>query len=39
MQVKFDTEIDYNHTYKFCMKYCLRVNNYKHGYDANLEVV
>jgi len=28
--MKFGIEIDYKHTHKFCMKYCLHVNNYKH---------
>jgi len=34
--VKFVTETGHNHTYKFCMKYCLQVNNYKYGDGANL---
>jgi len=28
--MKFHMETDHNHTYKFHMKYCLQVNNYKH---------
>jgi len=27
-------ETDHNHVCKFCMKYFLQVNSYKHGNDA-----
>jgi hypothetical protein len=37
--VKFCIEIYLKHTYKFCMKYCLEVRNYKHGDGANLLVM
>jgi len=29
--VKFGMETGHNHFNKCCMKYCLQVNNYKHG--------
>jgi hypothetical protein len=29
-------EIDHKHVYKFCVKYCLHVNNYKHDNSAKL---
>jgi hypothetical protein len=34
--VEFGVETDYNYVYKFYMKYCLQVNNYIHGDDAEL---
>jgi hypothetical protein len=34
--VKFSVQINHKHTYKLHMKYCFKVNNYKHGDSANL---
>jgi len=32
-----DLDLKYQkHTYKFCMKFCLRVDNYKRGDGTNL---
>jgi len=29
------TDIDNEHTYKFCTKYCLNINDHKHGVGEN----
>jgi len=34
--MKFDMQIDYKRTYRRCMKYCLHVDNYKHGNGAKI---
>jgi hypothetical protein len=31
--------VDEKHFYKFCIKFCLHINNYKHGDGAKLEVI
>jgi hypothetical protein len=35
--VRCVTGINHTNVYKFYMKYCLYVNNYKHGDDADLQ--
>jgi len=34
-----DMESDHNHAYKFCMNYCLQVNNYKYVRMLNFKVM
>jgi hypothetical protein len=37
--VKYGTETDHNHTYKYGMKYYLQVNNHKHGAGGKFGVM
>jgi hypothetical protein len=37
--VKFGIETYRNRIYKFCMKYCLQVNNFKMATARNFEVM